>query len=156
MHDELQLEEQERVWTEYNKFKKDYALSLKNNKPFPEIVKDIMSEKGLTIEALQEKSKIDRRTIFRLRSGLIKSRTREMEYLPSIKTIVAFCVACDLDMLNAITLLESVGLSFKKTSMVQYAYCYLIMNCRGKTIYECNTVLKNFGIDKEDFLRDDV
>ena len=152
----MQQKEQEQIWGEYTKFKKDYELSLKNNKPFPEIVKDIMREKGLTIENLQDKSKIDRRTIVRLRTGLIKTKTLEMEYLPTKKTIVAFCVACDLDMLNAITLLESLGLSFKKTSLIDYAYCYIITNCRGKEIHERNTVLKSFGIDAADLLRDDT
>lgn len=149
MQNALQPKDQGKVWSEYNRFKKDYELSLKNNRTFPQIVKDIMQEKEFTIENLQEKSKIDRRTIFRLRSGIIKTRTREMEYMPSMKTIIAFCVACDLDMLNAITLLESIGLSFRKTSMIHYAYCYLIINCRGKEIHECNMILENLGIDKE-------
>lgn len=156
MQNEMQQKQQDEVWAEYNRFKKDYELSLKNNSTFPEIVNNIMNEQELTIEDLQGKSKIDRRTIFRLRSGVIKSKTREMEYMPSMKTIIAFCVACDLDMLNAITLLESIGLSFRKTSMIHYAYCYLIVNCRGKEIHECNTILENFGIDKEYFLRDDA
>lgn len=88
-------------------------MSLKNNKTFSEIVNEIMEYKGLTIEALQEKSKIDRRTICRLRSGKIKTQKRVMEYMPTMKTMIAFCVACNLDMLNTITLLESLGLSLK-------------------------------------------
>lgn len=154
MQNEAQRKEQEAAWIEYDRFKKDYELSLKTNKTLPEIVKSIMEEKGLTIDDLVDKSKIDKRTIYRLRSGIIKTRTRDMEYLPSIKTIVAFCIACRLDMLNAITLLETVGLSFKRTSEVHYAYCYLIMNCRGKTIGDCNKVLRDFGIDEEDLLRE--
>lgn len=154
MSNKEQTQKQEIAWEDYNKFKKDYGLSLKNNKTFSEIVNEIMDCKGLTIEALQEKSKIDRRTICRLKSGKIKTQKRVMEYMPNMKTIIAFCVACNLDMLNTITLLESLGLSFKKTSLVDYAYCYLIANYSGKSIAECNAVLKNLGIDSNDFLRD--
>lgn len=154
MQSELQKQNQETAWLEYEKFKKDYELSLKNNRKFSDIVKEVMDREKLTIEKLQEKSKLDRRTICRLRSGKIKSRIREMEYFPTMKTIIAFCIACNLDMLNAITLLESLGLTFKRTSKVHYAYCYLIINCRGKSIAECNAILKNFEINAEDLLRD--
>lgn len=149
-------DKQEAVWTEYDKFKHDYDLSVENNKKFHEIVNDIMESKNLTVESLQRISKIDKRTIYRMKDGMIKTKTREMEYLPTLKTIIAFCIACELDMLNAITLLESLGLSFKRTSKLHYAYCYLIINCRGKSICECNNILRDFGIDKEDLLRDDV
>lgn len=156
MQNELQQKEQNSVWAEYDRFKKDYENSLKTNIAFPIIVREFMDSSGLTIEALQAKSKIDRRTICRLRSGLIKTKTREMEYLPNMKTIIAFCIACDLDVGNAITLLEALGLSFKRTSKIHYAYLHLITYCRGKTITECNNVLESFEIDREYFLRDDV
>lgn len=77
-----------------------------------------------------------------------------MEYLPTMKTIVAFCIACNLDILNTIALLESLGLTFKRTSKVHYAYSYLIVNCRGKSIPECNEILKKLEIDEADLLRD--
>jgi transcriptional regulator with XRE-family HTH domain len=120
----------------------------------PEIVRSIMKDKGFTIEQLEAKSKIDRRTINHMRKGEIKTKTRIMEYTPKEKTIVAFCITCDLDMLMAITLLESVGLTFKRTSKVHYAYCYLIVNCRGKPIEECNEILRGFEIEEEDLLRE--
>jgi len=141
------------VWEEYDKFKEDYKLSLKNNKRFSDIVKAIMNEKDLTIEKLSQKSNISVKTINNMRSGEITNKYREKrEYIPLYKTIIAFCIACDLDMLNTITLLESVGLSFRKTNMTHYAYCYLVVNYRGKEIDECNKVLNNFNIREEDFL----
>ena len=150
----MRLEDQKKeIWEEYDKFKADYECSLKHNKPFSVMVTEIMDEKGITIEKLSEKSAISVSTINRLRSGVIKNKYgEEVEYLPFTNTIVAFCIACDVDMLMTITLLESLGLSFKRTSEVQYAYCYLIINCRGKTIDECNKVLENLNIDEKYFL----
>lgn len=154
MCSELPKQKQESAWIEYEKFKKDYELSLKNNRKFPDIIKEIMSRENLSIDALKQKSLLDKQTINRLRSGNIKTKTRTMEYLPTMKTIVAFCIACNLDMLNTITLLESLGLTFKRTSKVHYAYSYLIVNCRGKSIPECNEILKKLEIDEADLLRD--
>jgi len=151
----MKLEEKkEQVWKEYERFKKDYALSLKSNKAFSELVTSIMDERGYTVEKLCELSGIDTRTIYRLRSGKIKnSKGEEREYLPHVKTIIAFSIACDLDMLMTITLLESLGLSFKRTSETHYAYCFLIVNCRGKSIDECNDMLRKLKIDEEYLLR---
>ncbi len=145
-------EQKEQVWSEYERFKEDYERSKQHNKAFDVIVTEIMTEKSYTVEDLAEKSGIDTRTISRLRSGKIKSKNGEREYLPHVKTIIAFCIACDLDMLMAITLLESLGLSFKRRSEIHYAYCYLITNCRGKSIDECNDVLGKLKIDEEYFL----
>ena len=143
------------VWEEYEKFKKDYERSLLNNKTFPEIVTSIMTDAGYTVENLSEVSGIDTRTIYRLRSGKIRNnKGEEKEYLPHLKTIIAFSIACDLDMLMTITLLESLGLSFKRTSEVHYAYCYLIVNCRGTSIQECNEVLKKLKVHSNYLLAD--
>lgn len=146
------MEQKNQIWDEYNKFKKDYELSLKHNKTLPDMIKEIMSEKNMTIELLHEKSNISTSTIHRLRSGKLKTRTRIVEYKPYISTIIAFAIACELDMILTITLLESQGLSFKRTSEVHYAYCYLILNCRGNTIDECNEKLKELGIEEQYYI----
>ena len=73
---------------------------MKNNKAFPDIVKDIMDREKLTIEKLVNKSLLDRQTINRFRTGKIKTKTRVMDYVPSMRSIIAFCIACNMDMLN--------------------------------------------------------
>lgn len=134
MGDKYIEQAQDAAWTEYERFKKDYELSLKNNKAFPDIVKDIMDREKLTIEKLVNKSLLDRQTINRFRTGKIKTKTRVMDYVPSMRSIVAFCIACNMDMLNTVTLLESLGLTFRRTSKVDYAYSYLIVNYKSGTI----------------------
>jgi transcriptional regulator with XRE-family HTH domain len=137
------------VWSEYDKFKEDYNRSVKHNKSFGDMITEIMTDKNITIEELIEKSTISKSTIERMRSGKIKTRHGVSEYIPFLNTIVAFCIACDVDMLMTITLLESLGLSFRRTDEVHYAYCYLIVNCRGESIDSCNNVLKGLKIKKE-------
>ena len=117
MGDKYIEQAQDAAWTEYERFKKDYELSLKNNKAFPDIVKDIMDREKLTIEKLVNKSLLDRQTINRFRTGKIKTKTRVMDYVPSMRSIIAFCIACNMDMLNTVTLLESLGLTFRRTQV---------------------------------------
>ncbi|MCL2190176.1 MAG: helix-turn-helix transcriptional regulator [Defluviitaleaceae bacterium] len=144
----------ESVWKSYEKFKKDYDLTLKNNKTCSEIVQEIMKDRGFTIEKLVEKSKLSTQTVHRLRSGRMKNnKGMETEYLPNHKTIIAFSIACELDMLMTITLLESLGYGFRRTSEVHYAYCYLIVHCRGESIDECNKALEKLGIAEPYHLR---
>ena len=146
---------QAQIWQEYEKFVKDYELTLKNNKPFHEIVKEIMKDRNLTIEQLVDKSGLATQTVHRLRSGKTKNNKGvEVEYFPYLNTIISFAIACDLDMLMTITLLDSLGYGFRRTYDVHYAYCYLIVNCRGKSISECNEVLEQLGIDEKYQLRD--
>lgn len=49
---ELPKQAQESAWTEYERFKKDYELSLNSNRKFSDIVKEIMSREGLSIDTL--------------------------------------------------------------------------------------------------------
>ena len=135
-------------------FERDYNLSCKNNKTMSEIVNQIIRSTGYTLDELQEKSQIDRRTLYRLKTGTIKTKKRTMDYFPSMKTLVAFSIACNLDLLNAETLLNSLGLAFNRTNKVHYAYWYIIKDCRGKSISDCNKVLKSLGIADDDLLRD--
>ena len=112
-----------------------------------------MNDKGYTKEKLSTDAKLSTKTMYRMKNGKIKNnKGEEMNYMPNMRSIIAFCIACNLDMLMTITLLESLGLSFKKTDPVHYAYCYLIVNCRGESIDKCNEILKDLKIEEKYFL----
>lgn len=143
------------IISDYERFREDFKLSLENNTIFCDYIKHIMDSKGITIDELVEKSRLSKQTVHRLRSG--KHRTmnnKVVDYLPEDKTLIAFCIACQLDMMNAMQLFGTLGRGFIPTSEVHYAYCYLITNCRGRTITECNEVLGQLGIEEKDLLRD--
>ena len=126
----------EQLWEEYEKYYKQYtdgfALSKKNYKDFPDIIKTIMDEKNLTVEELMEKAELPKRVLTSFRTGTWKREGKTGDYIPHYHDVVAFCVACDLDAPNAIALFESIGLSLRKTNDVHYAYWYLNHKMRGK------------------------
>jgi len=64
----------------------------------------------------------------------------------SMETFVAFCIAFEIDIKNATKLLRSLGITFKPTDVAHCAYSYLISECVGKSLLECNEILKELGI----------
>ena len=64
------------------------------------------------------------------------------DYVPSLQTFMTLCVIYNLDIPMALILRESFGYGFNKRNRVHQAYCYLLVNCRGKSISYCNKVLK--------------
>lgn len=59
----------------------------------------------------------------------------------SMETFVAFCVAFDISIQNATDMLKSLEVAFNPTEKLHCDYCYLISECRGKTLIECNEIL---------------
>lgn len=154
---EMDKNKQDKAWGDYEKFKRDYEKSLDENKTFSQLVVDIMKENNFTVEKLIEESGLSKATVNRLRSGEVKTWKGEIrEYLPHLKTIIAFCIACDLHILRAITLLESIGYGFRRTSEVHFAYCHLIVNFRGDSIAKCNEELRKLQIDEEYHLGESI
>ncbi len=127
------------------KFEENFELSKKNNKNFGEMFKTILEEKEITKEEFIQEVGLSGKTFDRYLSNTID---------PSLKSIISFAVAFELDMLNLITLLRAGGYGIDFTDRTQYAYSYLITDCSGMTITECNQVLKAIGIDKKDLLKD--
>ena len=148
-----EVNKNESVWEIHDSFMRDYNLSLKTNQKFHIIVNEIIDELKITNAELQARSELSMKTIYRMRSGKIKNNKGVyVDYTPCYESIIAFCIACDLDMLMAIKLLDSLGLSFQRTNIIHYSYCYLIINCRGKSIKECNVVLEKLKTGKEHHL----
>lgn len=127
------------------KFEENFELSKKNNKNFAEMFRTILEEKQITKEEFIQEVGLSGKTFDRYLNN-----TKD----PSLKSIISFAVAFELDMLNVITLLRAGGYGLDFTDRTQYAYSYLITDCSGMTITECNQVLEAIGIEKKDLLRD--
>lgn len=127
------------------KFEENFELSKKNNKNFGEMFRTILEEKQITKEEFIQEVGLSGKTFDRYLNNTID---------PSLKSIISFAVAFELDMLNVITLLRAGGYGLDFTDRTQYAYSYLITDCSGMTITECNQVLETIGIDKKDLLKD--
>ncbi len=70
---------------------------------------------------------------------------------PSIGIAIGICLALELDVQQACTLLNSLGVSLICSNKAHSAYLYLINNqyyASKKSREECNNLLEYFGIDK--------
>jgi len=142
----------EKMQEEIMRFKEEYAwISSKNNR-YADLVVSIMDSLGMTIEELSQAANISTKTVCRIRSGTIKYNGKLREYNPHMKTITAFCIACELNGLKSMTLFESLGTGFKKSSKTESAYHYIITNFRGKSVHECNDFLRVIGLPECDLL----
>ena len=65
----------------------------------------------------------------------------------SMETFVAFCIAFDIGIQTATDLLRSLGITFNPTNIAHCAYTYLISECVGMTLLECNEILKAVEVD---------
>lgn len=99
------------------KFEVNFALMKKNHKSFRELITIIIEEKRIYPYEFCSKTDLSRMAFTRLKKGEI----------PTLKTLVAFCIAFEIDMPNVNALLQSTGYSFRLTDRTHYAYQSLIM-----------------------------
>jgi uncharacterized protein (DUF4213/DUF364 family) len=72
----------------------------------------------------------------------------------TIKTLVAICIAFEIDIATTQTLLCATGYSLNLTDRTHFAYYYLITHHSGKNINECNNILKILGINEKHLLHE--
>lgn len=125
-------------------FERDYANSTKYNKSFSEMIGEILE--GETYMSFGNKTKLNVNQLYRLRK-----RVDEKDP-PQRNTLMSVCVAYDLDLMMTQALLHSLGLDFNRFNKRDYAYTFLLTRCRGKSIDECNEILKELGIEEKYWL----
>lgn len=132
-------------WEKISKqFERDFANSTKYNKSFSEMIGEVLE--GETYMSFAEKTKLCENQIYRLRK-----RVDEKDP-PQRNTLISVCIAYDLDLMMTQALLHSLGLDFNRFNKRDYAYTFLLTRCRGKSIDECNEILKELGIEKKYWL----
>lgn len=125
-------------------FARDCANAMKKAGSFRDLIQEIL--KGETPESFEEKTGLTQNMFDRI-TGQV-----EREDLPWRKTLMSICVAYDLDVVMAYRLLDSLGLRFDPVNRRDYAYLLLLTRCRGKSIAECNEILKALGIPQGDWI----
>lgn len=123
-------------------FEKDFKVSVELNQSFHALIEEIL--KGESEKEFMIKTGLGTGMFFRIRK-----KTEENSINKS--TIVAICIGYKLDCITAQKLLHSLGLCFNH-SRRDYAYFFLLTQCRGKDIDECNAILEYLGIKKQDQL----
>lgn len=126
------------------KFNSDYGLSLKINHTLKEQIETIIAEKNIDTVEFCNKTGYDSNRFYRMKRG----------EAPSMVTLVTFCMAFDISIQNTVEILRSLGVTFSPTDKVHAAYCYLISECRGKSLYDCNEILKGLSISEKHYLGD--
>lgn len=125
-------------------FERDFANSTKYNKSFSEMIGEVLE--GETYMSIAEKTKLSENQLYRLRK-----RVDEKDP-PQRNTLISVCIAYDLDLMMTQALLHSLGLDFNRFNKRDYAYTFLLTRCRGKSIDECNEILKELGIEEKYWL----
>lgn len=82
----------------------------------------------------------------------IKGDTKD--WVPNIVTFMTLCMVYQLNITMVKELRRSYGYDFNARNRVHQAYVYLLVNCRGKSLFYCNKVLKTLGIEEKYYLGD--
>lgn len=71
---------------------------------------------------------------------------------PQRNTLMSIAIGYELDYQLTAALLDSIGLSFILSNPRDYAYQFLLTNCRGKNIDQCNEILEHLGVEEKYWL----
>lgn len=132
-------------WEKLKKqFEKDYANSTKYNKSYTEMMSEILE--GETYKSFADKTQLSENQLYRQRKRVDEKNP------PQRNTLMSICIAYDLDFMMTQALLHSLGLDFNRFNKRDYAYTFLLTRCRGKSIDECNDILKALGVEQKYWL----
>lgn len=137
----IQKYEKEREQQIIARFNEDILNNQKMIKPFTEIIMEIIGT--------------DEWGDFMNKTGLSKDMYYNIQNqsMPHKKrTIVSVCVGYDAGVQIAEELLQSQGSHFNPHSKTDSAYILLLTEYRGKSVDECNELLKRLEIEKADWL----
>lgn len=103
---------------------------------FSEMLLGLIDERSLKDSYVYKKANVDRRHFSKIRN--------DMEYAPNKKTVIAFAIALELTLDEAVDLLRKAGFAFSSCSKFDVIICYFIEN-REFNIFEINEVLFIYG-----------
>ena len=143
-------------------FQFDYEYTNRHTKSFSAIMKEIIEKEEATYFKADGKKihkKISDRNTFAEATGLGPStydriKSDSDSYVPSLKTLMTLCMVYQLNMTMVRELRRSYGYDFNAKDRTHQAYIYLLVCCRGKSLYYCNQVLRILGVEEKYYLGD--
>ncbi len=134
-------EEWQKIKLQYNT---DFKRYNKHIKSFRELINEILQ--GETEGSFVRKTGLSPNMFSRIRTQIDKTNP------PQRNTLMSVAVGYNLDYQLTAALLDSIGLKFILSNKRDYAYQFLLTNCRGKTVDECNDILKCLGVEEKYWL----
>ena len=125
-------------------FDSDFSRYNKHIKSFRELINELLQ--GETEGSFERKTGLSPNMFSRIRTQIDKQNP------PQRNTLMSVAVGYNFDYQITVALLESIGLKFILSNPRDYAYQFLLTNCRGKTVDECNDILKCLGIEEKYWL----
>ena len=125
-------------------FGTDYSRYNAHIKSFNTLINEILE--GETEGTFAKKTGLSPNMFSRIRKYVSKQDQ------PQRSTLMSISVGYNLDFQITARLLESLGLGFILSNKRDYAYQFLLTNCRGKSVDECNEILECLGIEEKDWL----
>lgn len=162
MTDEERKKVEEAFEIYYESFQNDFKYTSRHTKSFAQHMWEIIeNEKATYIDARgkQISTLIRDKNHFAGATGLGPSTYDRIKYnrpgwVPSIQTFMTLCMIYQLNITMVRELRQSYGYDFNAKSKVHQAYVYLLVNCRGKSLFYCNKVLKRLGVAEKYYLGD--
>ena len=127
-----------------NQFYKDFRMYNKHIRPFQTLISEIL--KGETETSFANKTQLSPNMFYRIRTQANRKDPVKKS------TLLSVAVGYNLDYQLTVALLESIGAKFILSTPRDYAYQFILINCRGKNIDECNEILKELGLEDNDLL----
>ncbi len=128
-----------------DKFKEDFNTVGSLHLSFSEMFKKILERKEITKEEFIEELGVSDTTFDNFLND---------NHDPSLKNVTAFCLAFEIDNNSYLSLLQAGGYSINYRKTRDLAYSFLITDCMGMSIQECNEVLKQIGLKEHELLTD--
>lgn len=133
----------ERVLTddEKKKFEKEYELISDAQKTYMEIVLGIMQKMGIDEDTAASLTCLNKKVFTNLK------KAEKVDSRVDKRIVVSIAVGFGLNVHVTEYILESCGQRFNTNERLDMAYIYLLEKCKGKTIEECNGILRDLGIE---------
>lgn len=130
----------EKEWEKFkSQYEKDYKMYNKHVKSFPEMINEILC--GETETSFSTKTGLSPNMFCRITKYVNRNDP------PQRSTLMSVAIGYNLDYQLTAKLFDSLGIGFILSNSRDYAYQYLLTNCRGKSVDECNEILHSLGIE---------
>ena len=127
-----------------NQFDTDFKRYNSHIKSFRELINEILE--GETEGTFVDKTGLSYNMFSRIRTQVDKQNP------PQRNTLMSIAVGYNLDYQITSALLDSIGVGFILSNTRDYAYQFLLTNCRGKSIDDCNEILEALGVEEKYWL----